>query len=48
MLVVWGPNADLSRDPRWGRNEESYGEDAFLTGTLSAAFVRGMQLRGDN
>jgi beta-glucosidase len=43
VLVVWGPNADLSRDPRWGRNEESYGEDAFLTGTLSAAFVHGMQ-----
>ena len=29
VLVVWGPNADLSRDPRWGRNEESYGEDSF-------------------
>jgi len=43
VLVVWGPNADLSRDPRWGRNEESFGEDGFLTGTLSAAFVRGMQ-----
>ncbi len=46
VLVVWGPNADLSRDPRWGRNEESFGEDSFLTGTLSAAFIRGMQ--GDN
>ncbi|MEZ5290817.1 MAG: glycoside hydrolase family 3 C-terminal domain-containing protein [Vicinamibacterales bacterium] len=43
VLVVWGPNADLSRDPRWGRNEESFGEDSFLTGTLSAAFVRGLQ-----
>jgi beta-glucosidase len=43
VLVVWGPNADLSRDPRWGRNEESFGEDSFLTGTLSAAFIRGMQ-----
>src|SRR5512133_1686399 len=27
VLVVWGPNADLARDPRWGRNNESYGED---------------------
>jgi beta-glucosidase len=42
-LIVWGPNADLARDPRWGRIDESYGEDAFLTGTLSAALVRGMQ-----
>jgi beta-glucosidase len=42
-LVVWGPNADLARDPRWGRNNESYGEDPFLVGTVSAAFVRGLQ-----
>ena len=33
-LVVRAPNADLSRDPRWGRSEESYGEDPFLVGTL--------------
>src|SRR5215831_5314556 len=46
VLVVWGPNADLSRDPRWGRNEESYGEDPFLTGRMAAAFSKGMQ--GDN
>ena len=45
-LVVWGPNADLARDPRWGRNDESYGEDAFFTGTMAAAFIKGMQ--GDN
>jgi beta-glucosidase len=44
-LVVWGPNADLARDPRWGRIDESYGEDAFLTGTMSAAFVDGLQGR---
>jgi beta-glucosidase len=44
-LVVWGPNADLARDPRWGRIDESYGEDAFLTGTLAAAFIRGLQGR---
>jgi len=43
VLVVWGPNADLARDPRWGRNNESYGEDAFFTGTMAAAFIQGMQ-----
>lgn len=42
-LVVRAPNADLGRDPRWGRTEECYGEDAFLTGTLATAFVRGLQ-----
>ena len=45
-LVLWAPNADLARDPRWGRDEESYGEDPFLTGTMSTALVRGIQ--GDN
>src|SRR5579863_7704900 len=29
-LILWGPNADLARDPRWGRNNESYGEDAYF------------------
>jgi beta-glucosidase len=43
VLVVWGPNADLARDPRWGRNNESYGEDAFFTGTMSVAFIKGIQ-----
>ncbi|MEZ4641415.1 MAG: alpha-L-fucosidase [Chloroflexota bacterium] len=42
-LVVRAPNADLGRDPRWGRTEECYGEDAYLNGTLTAAFVRGLQ-----
>jgi beta-glucosidase len=42
-LIVRAPNADLARDPRWGRTEESYGEDPFLTGTLAVAFVRGLQ-----
>lgn len=42
-LVVRGPNADLSRDPRWGRNGESYGEDPYLTGTMTIAFVKGLQ-----
>ena len=42
-LIIRAPNADLGRDIRWGRNEECYGEDAFLNGTLTAAFVRGLQ-----
>jgi beta-glucosidase len=42
-LVVRAPNADLGRDPRWGRTEECYGEDPFLDGTLVTAFVRGLQ-----
>jgi beta-glucosidase len=42
-LVIRAPNADLGRDIRWGRNEECYGEDAFLNGTMTAAFVRGLQ-----
>ena len=42
-LVIWAPNADLARDPRWGRTEESYGEDPFLDGTMAAAFIRGLQ-----
>lgn len=45
-LVLWAPNADLARDPRWGRDEESYGEDPFLTGTMAVAYTRGIQ--GDN
>jgi len=45
-LVVWGPNADLGRDPRWGRTEECYGEDPFLTAKLVTSFVKGMQ--GEN
>ena len=42
-LIIRAPNADLGRDIRWGRNEECFGEDAFLNGTLTAAFVRGLQ-----
>ncbi|MCH5309171.1 MAG: glycoside hydrolase family 3 C-terminal domain-containing protein [Prevotella sp.] len=42
-LVIYAPNADLARDPRWGRTEESYGEDAYLTGQLSVAMVKGLQ-----
>lgn len=42
-IVVRAPNADLARDPRWGRTEESYGEDPFLAGTLAVAFTKGLQ-----
>jgi beta-glucosidase len=42
-LVVRAPNADLSRDPRWGRSEESYGEDPSLVGTMTVAYVKGLQ-----
>ncbi|MBN2613423.1 MAG: glycoside hydrolase family 3 C-terminal domain-containing protein, partial [Bacteroidales bacterium] len=42
-LVVRAPNADMGRDIRWGRNEECYGEDAFLTGVLTTAFIKGLQ-----
>jgi beta-glucosidase len=43
ILMLWGPQADLARDPRWGRSEEVYGEDPFFNGTMAAAFVRGLQ-----
>ena len=42
-LILRAPNADLARDPRWGRSEESYGEDPYLVGTFAVAFVRGLQ-----
>ena len=42
-LVVRAPNADLGRDPRWGRTEECYGEDPYFNGTMTQAFVRGLQ-----
>jgi beta-glucosidase len=42
-LNTWSPNINIFRDPRWGRGQETYGEDPFLTGQLAKAFVRGMQ-----
>ncbi|MGI4749269.1 MAG: glycoside hydrolase family 3 C-terminal domain-containing protein [Janthinobacterium lividum] len=42
-LVVRAPNADLGRDPRWGRTEECYGEDAFFNGTMAVAYIKGLQ-----
>jgi len=45
-MIVFAPNADLGRDIRWGRTEECYGEDPFLTGSLVSAYVKGLQ--GEN
>jgi beta-glucosidase len=42
-IVIRSPNADLGRDPRWGRTEECYGEDAFFNGTMVVAFTKGLQ-----
>ncbi|HET9430126.1 MAG TPA: glycoside hydrolase family 3 N-terminal domain-containing protein, partial [Chitinophagaceae bacterium] len=42
-LTYWTPNINIFRDPRWGRGQETYGEDPFLTANLGAAFVRGLQ-----
>ncbi|HTQ55915.1 MAG TPA: glycoside hydrolase family 3 C-terminal domain-containing protein [Bryobacteraceae bacterium] len=43
ILMLWGPQADLARDPRWGRSEEVYGEDPFFNGTMAVAFIKGLQ-----
>ena len=45
-LTFWSPNINIFRDPRWGRGQETYGEDPYLTSRLGVAFVRGLQ--GDN
>jgi len=42
-LTYWTPNINIFRDPRWGRGQETYGEDPFLTASLGKAFVRGLQ-----
>lgn len=42
-LTFWTPNVNIFRDPRWGRGQETYGEDPYLTGLLGAQFVRGLQ-----
>ncbi|MDP9422266.1 MAG: glycoside hydrolase family 3 C-terminal domain-containing protein [Pseudomonadota bacterium] len=42
-LTIWSPNINIFRDPRWGRGQETYGEDPVLTGRLGAAFIRGLQ-----
>jgi len=42
-LDTWSPNVNIFRDPRWGRGQETYGEDPYLSARLAVAFVRGMQ-----
>jgi beta-glucosidase len=42
-LTMWSPNLNLFRDPRWGRGQETYGEDPYLTGRLAVAFIKGLQ-----
>ncbi|PHO07027.1 hypothetical protein BFT35_07805 [Thermoanaerobacterium thermosaccharolyticum] len=42
-LNLWSPTIDMARDPRWGRTEEAYGEDPYLTGRMSSAFIKGIQ-----
>ena len=46
-LTFWSPNVNIFRDPRWGRGQETLGEDPFLTGRLGSAFVEGLQGRGE-
>lgn len=42
-LTFWSPNVNIFRDPRWGRGQETYGEDPFLTSRIGVAFVKGLQ-----
>jgi beta-glucosidase len=42
-LTIWSPNINIFRDPRWGRGQETYGEDPYLTATLGTSFVEGVQ-----
>jgi beta-glucosidase len=42
-LTIWSPNINIFRDPRWGRGQETYGEDPFLTSRIGVAFVKGIQ-----
>ncbi|WP_446745580.1 glycoside hydrolase family 3 C-terminal domain-containing protein [Silvibacterium acidisoli] len=42
-LTIWSPNINIFRDPRWGRGQETYGEDPYLTSRLGVSFVKGLQ-----
>ena len=42
-LTFWSPNINIFRDPRWGRGQETYGEDPFLTASMGSAFIKGLQ-----
>ncbi len=46
-LTLWSPNINIFRDPRWGRGQETYGEDPYLTSRLGVAFVKGIQGEGE-
>ncbi len=41
-LTFWSPNVNIFRDPRWGRGQETYGEDPYLTSTMGVAFIKGL------
>src|SRR5882672_2194406 len=43
VLTFWTPNINIFRDPRWGRGQETYGEDPYLTSTMGVAFIKGLQ-----
>src|SRR5699024_4171480 len=45
-LTLWSPNVNIFRDPRWGRGQETYGEDPYLTSELAVAFIKGIQGEG--
>ncbi len=45
-LTYWSPNINIFRDPRWGRGQETYGEDPYLTSRLGVAFIKGLQGNG--
>ena len=45
-LTFWSPNVNIFRDPRWGRGQETYGEDPYLTGQLAVSFIHGVQGEG--
>ncbi|HJW17364.1 MAG TPA: glycoside hydrolase family 3 N-terminal domain-containing protein [Flavisolibacter sp.] len=47
-LTFWSPNINIFRDPRWGRGQETYGEDPYLTATMGTAFVKGLQGQDQN
>lgn len=46
-LTVWSPNINIFRDPRWGRGQETYGEDPCLTASLAVSFIKGLQGDGE-
>ncbi|OJV87519.1 MAG: beta-glucosidase [Bacteroidia bacterium 44-10] len=48
LLTFWSPTVNMSRDPRWGRTPETYGEDPYLTGVLGTAFIKGLQGNDDH